>query len=638
MKKLQWLTCDADWQSPVFRKAFTLSKAPSAAKLKICGLGFFEAYINGRRVSADYFQPVWSDYQKRDLSSLLYPMPGASFTHRVYYLVYDVAKYLRPGKNVIAVMLGNGWYRQTVRNAEGKLSYGDELKLAFELSYTGADGKKAAVTSGADMKCRQGHIIFNNIYYGEKHDYNLFEQFFETDYNDAAWERARLTAPPDAVFTRQDCPPDRVIRSVKPELLYDFGGRKIYDAGENISGWAAVRGQGDITVRYAELLKDGAELDFRTAGDNDFPQQIQTDAYLNVKHNMTLHPVFHWNAFRYFEVSGRVSDVRVDVVHADVKVMKEYKGDSPALQWLYGAFVRTQLSNMHCGVPSDCPHREKLGYTGDGQLACDTAMTILDCKKFYKKWIQDILDCQDRKTGHVRHTAPFYGGGGGPCGWGGAAVIVPYMYHKHYGGKELLARCWPHMLRWFKCMRGFSENGLIVREIEGGWCLGDWCTPGKVLLPVPFVNTYYYIKCMRYAVEIGGVLGRSAGLEKYIAESECAFKAAYYDEKTQSFCGGVQGADAFGADLGLGGEKTLGNLLSKYRGADCLDTGIFGTDILFNVLAANGEKDLILKLLSLAKYPSFGFWKESGATTLWECWDGGSRSHPMFGACVKHLL
>ena len=99
---------------------------------------------------------------------------------------------------------------------------------------------------------------------------------------------------------------------------------------------------------------------------------------------------------------------------------------------------------MHYGIVSDCPHRERLWYTGDGQLTCNAAMLLLDSRRLYRKWIRDILDSQDPNTGHVQHTAPFYGGGGGPGGWGGAVVIVPYTFYRHFKDRELLAECWPH--------------------------------------------------------------------------------------------------------------------------------------------------------------------------------------------------
>ena len=152
----------------------------------------------------------------------------------------------------------------------------------------------------------------------------------------------------------------------------------------------------------------------------------------------TFAPQFVWHAFRYLEVTGPgVQSVSVAVVHADTPVTAAFECSSPELNWLFDAYVRTQLDNMHGGVPSDCPHRERLGYTGDGQVCAPAAMLMLDSRAFYRKWIRDIFDSQDKTTGHVNHTAPFAGGGGGPGGWGCAAVTVPYHF---YGSSVILGR------------------------------------------------------------------------------------------------------------------------------------------------------------------------------------------------------
>ena len=107
-----------------------------------------------------------------------------------------------------------------------------------------------------------------------------------------------------------------------------------------------------------------------------------------------------------------------EVIHTDVAVTSSFSCSDPVLNWLYEAYIRTQLDNYHGCIPSDCPHRERLGYTGDGQLTAETAMLLLDTKELYRKWYQDILDSQGAETGHIPHTAPFLGGGGGPGGWG----------------------------------------------------------------------------------------------------------------------------------------------------------------------------------------------------------------------------
>lgn len=300
---------------------------------------------------------------------------------------------------------------------------------------------------------------------------------------------------------------------------------------------------------------------------------------------------------------------------------------------------------MHAGIPSDCPHIERCGYTGDGELACHAAMTVLDVGSFYRKWIDDIADCQDVLTGHVQYTAPYIRCGGGPGGWGCAIVEVPYRYYLHSGDAEPMKRLYPQMLRYFDYLDAHSTGELVTSDQAGCWCLGDWCTPDPLILPPSFVNTYFYIKSLQTVQKIAKLLGKTedlSRLEDAIRSRKDAMTAVYFDLFSHSFLGGVQGADAFADDIGLGDEKTYPSLLRRYETLGKFDTGIFGTEILTRVLFTHGSADLALRLLSSQESASFEGMRRGGATTLWEYWPhtGQERSHnhPMFGAAVVSLF
>lgn len=442
-------------------------------------------------------------------------------------------------------------------------------------------------------------------------------------------------------FFVQDCPADRVERVIKPVRLFDLGEVSIYDMGENISGYPVVSATVDganITVRCSEEINPDGTLNF----DSCDRGQIQKDEYRNVKKGEECMPWFTWHGFRYFELTNNAEPVRCEVVHSDCAVTSSFESDSEMLNWLYDAYIRTQLSNMHSGVPSDCPHIERLGYTGDGQLCCEAAMMLLDSQKFYKKWLEDISDCQSIGNGHVQHTAPFMGGGGGPAGWGGAIAVVPYEMYKIYGDKETFRRYLPKILRYFDYLDSRSSGGLVCREEEGGWCLGDWCPPEQITICEPFVNTALYVKQMMMTKEASEAIGESetaAMLEKRIEEKKQAILNAYYSPQTGSFIGNAQGANSFAIDIGLGGERAFNNTKKKYDAADAFDTGIFGTDILTRVLFERGCADTAFHLLTSTGKGSFYNMKKQGATTIWENWDGErSHSHPMFGAVTRYLF
>lgn len=266
-------------------------------------------------------------------------------------------------------------------------------------------------------------------------------------------------------------------------------------------------------------------------------------------------------------------------------------------------------------------------------------MTFFDADLFYRKWIRDICDCQDVKSGHVQHTAPFYGGGGGPGGWGSAIILVPYYHYLRYMDISVLEETLPYMEKWINSMEEFTTNGLIVREYEKGWCLGEWCTPNReILLPEAFVNTYYYIKSLEYLAEILTFLGKDNS--KYLSmikTKKAIFNDTYFDKKTGRFLDTKQGADAFGLMLGLGDERTKRHLNEKYLTGK-IDTGIFGTEIVGEALYQNGFYQALFNILTSKDKCSFYNMMVNGATTLWETWNGdGSLNHPMFGGITRFI-
>lgn len=646
-ERLPWVQGGEECDSPLFRLDFC-AKAIESARIAICGLGYFELYVNGRRVGEDLFVPAFSDYEPRRDRRMTYPIHDR-FSHRTYYLTYDLLSYLREGENCLGVRLGNGWYNQTLRTAEGDFAYG-RPRLAFLLTLADPGGKETTYDAGSGLLWRESEIVFNNLFYGEKHDLRLCcDDFSLPGSQKGEWKPVLPSAAPDSAFYEQDCPTDKITRRLKAEPVFSDGEKALYDCGENISGFVVLRvlaGEGEkVTVRHAELLnptRDG--LDFSTAGGEE---QIQADEYRSDGKGRLCHPRFCWHGFRYFEVVGEAQVESVAVVHADIAVTASFSSSNPVLNWLFEAYVRTQLANMHGGIPSDCPHRERLGYTGDGQLTIDASLLCLDAEKFYVKWMADIAGCQDREGGHVQHTAPFMGGGGGPGGWGSAVVHVPYAFYRRTGELSLAGKYHSNMLAWLDYMESRIEEGLVVREEKGGWCLGDWCTPeypAPPLIPEPFVNTFFYLRSIDEFLELAsrtGLLDEETRV-RLICRREKSAKAMrerYRDGESGSFCGGVNGADAFALTVGIGDERTERAFVEKYRNHPCLDTGIFGTDLVIDRLFALGEASLAFTLLTAETPSSFARMKNAGATTIWETWDGGaSHNHPMFGGVVRSLF
>ena len=315
------------------------------------------------------------------------------------------------------------------------------------------------------------------------------------------------------------------------------------------------------------------------------------------------------------------------------------------------------LCNMHTGHPSDCPHLERRGYTGDGQLTCNAVFTTMDARALYEKWLQDIADSQDVLSGHIQYTAPYIRSGGGPGGWGSAIVEVPYQFYKHFGDNELLKKYYPNMCRYIDYLESHSEFGLVTSDKAGEWCLGDWCCPNilypdkditshnqQVALPAAMVNTYFMVKTLQKMCHIARLINKEDDIPEYeekINLRKNAVRAAYFNAFDDNFVMNIHGANAFGVDIGLGNENTYKNLVKYYEKVGCFDTGIFATDILIRVLFENGDEDLAIKLLTNNGNQGYEHWRVNGATTFHEYWDSNrsrSHSHPMFGAPVAYFF
>lgn len=629
----RWICPKGDVDATLFRTTFENNKAQSA-EITICGLGYFILYLNGERVSADEFAPAYTDYHERTDMVLSYPLDDM-WSHRIHVMKYDLTPFLCEGENVLGVMVGGGFYHQLLRKGEGNVSYG-RIKLCYKIDFE--DG--TSVVSDKKTLYKRGFFVNSNLFHGERHDYSRFDRRWNTSEAQLhGWVQPDIVTAPRSEYYIQSCPSDRVVETLRPKLVKAFDTYNVYKVERNVTGYPVIRcnGSGEhICYECAEELTPDLDIDNISVGYNE---QRQRFFAITDGSDELYHPYFTWFGFQYFALSNNCEPAEVRVIHTDMKSTSSFECSDETLNWLYKAFINTQESNTHGCIPSDCPHRERLGYTGDGQLTCDAVMTEFDAEAMYRKWIEDIKDCQDKETGHVQHTAPFAGGGGGPAGWGGAMIIVPYNFYRHYGDIQALRDVYPNMAKFVDYIESRCEKGLIVREELDGWCLGDWCTPERVTIPEPFVNTTLFIIQLKMLVYLCKALGEdTAKYEKLIAEHTEAVRLKYADGDG-SFIGGLQGADTFAAECGAGDENTIGNLVKKYSSLGEFDTGIFGTYSLLNVLYQSGNGELATKLLSNKNEVSFETMRKWGATTIWENWNGeSSHSHPMFGASTLYLF
>ena len=319
----------------------------------------------------------------------------------------------------------------------------------------------------------------------------------------------------------------------------------------------------------------------------------------------------------------------------------------PLINRVNHLFWRTQTDNMHMGVASDCPHREKGAYTGDGQVACVAVMENFDADKFYRKWLRDMADCQDTLSGYVPNTAPFHPGCGGGVAWGAAINIIPWEHYRHYADKSVLEEHYDAMQKQLAFMESWrTEEGIMNMQMPRGaekpqyWMnLGDWC-PAYNLPEDRLVHTYFLWKCARFMACAASVLGKTDDAARYDALAQdvwTAFHKVFFNPETASY-GDNNGSNVFALHMGVPEEnreavvETLRKEIEANGGH--INTGIFGTQIFFDVLCDNGLSELAYQVLTQKECPGYGWWVEQGADAMLL---GEARFHACLEARAKGL-
>ena len=635
------------YQFPYVRKKFFVKKIVKNATLTVSVLGFCELYLNGKKLTDDLYVFPYTQYNKQTPADVGFlednPFFYDDIRYTIGYVRFDVGNLLVTGNNAFGVIVAGGWYRTGKDKHGGFRNYGD-TKTCFRLQIEYEDGETEEFLSDEECRFQESFLIESGIFHEEQDERKEIADFSLPTYDASAWKKGTLEEAPASEYRENDCPQNKIIRWLAPKLIKRTNEYAVYDLGENITGYPVLISNGvphgaEILCQYSEVLDEGNEI-------NEFHSYAQISRFISdgrKEHFIR----FTWHGFRYFKVwatRGEISCDRCAVVHADIKNTSRFDSDNETLNWIYATYVNSQLQNYQCGLPTDCPQIERKGYTGDGQLLADVGMMLFDSKRLYRKWMQDISDCQDRNSGFVHYTAPcFVGCGGGPGGWSSAIVSVPYSYYRAYGDKEVLIWLYPQMKEYLRFMKESSPNGLVGCHRDD-WCLGDWESPRgrNGLLPPPFVNTCFYIAALNKMKEIAFVLGKEEdvfGYEKEIERLTDSVNGTYFNSKTGDYCDGDQGANAIALKSGLGNTQTAENLAKRYEDLQEFDTGIFATKLLIEQLCQTGNADVAFKMLTSQKPCSFYSWKAEGATTLYESWKNArSHNHPMFGSVVQYFF
>lgn len=638
--------------APVFRKRYNAGKRIKSATAHVTGLGFFEFYVNGKKVGKDVLSPNETSYGHRPaLTEKALALDDSNWRNfRVMYLSYDITGLMKKGENEFRAIVGNGFY--AIDSERWVSPYGTPRFICqIELEF--ADGSSDTVISDTGWEVARSPIIKNDLYLGEVYDARLE--------SDPKWLDAVLRNAPDGALVPQDGPADRVMDVIKPKSITRLeDGRWEVDFGDYVGGWVKLSG-----INAPEGTEIEVEFPIECKGNGQYRYICKGGG------NENYAPRFCWWTFTKAIVSGwpgrlKASNICAEVVYSDVKENASFSCSDNLLNTIHRIWKRTQKDNMHLGVATDCPHREKGPYTGDGEAACVAVMHNFDARVFYRKWLHDMSDCQDLVSGYVPNGAPWHPGCGGGVPWGAAMNIIPWEYYLRYGDVSVLEENYIPMKDQLRHMLGWRrEDGTMLQNITGEdgtpkfyMNLGEWCPP-YTLPSKRLVHTWFLWRCTDITARAALALGNEADHREYRAladdVAECFHRAFYHPEDASYYdsedsarksgygvgdgggCG--DGSNIFALAMGVPDEyrsRVLETVKHEIDGNDGhFNTGIYGTPLFFDVMCRYGMEEEAFTAMTKTDYPSFGWWIEQGAMTTWEQWNGeASRNHPMFGGAL----
>lgn len=434
--------------APVFRHEFTLSGKPRDARAYVSALGYADVYINGKRVSDHHMDPGFTAYDKRRL-----------------YVAHDVTDYLRKGDNEIVVVVGNGFANCQMVDAWGQQNapWRGRAELLCEII---ADGKVVEAT-GKDWQSSTGAMVYNNIYSGEHYDARK-----GTD----EWTSVIVCQEPAADIVAQSMPAIKPVDVLPAKLLQSWGDTvHVFDLGKNIAGVCRVDIKGEpgtkVQLAHGELLKKNGRLE---QGNLDIyyrplksDENFQTDVYTlsGRKGGESYQPQFTYHGFRYVEVRSdkpvKASDISLKGLQMRTAIDRKghFSCSNPLLNSIYDATMLSYEGNMH-SIPTDCPQREKNGWTADAHVSVDLGLLNYDGITFYEKWMNDFIDSQ-RPNGNIPGIIPSagwgYGEWPGPV-WDSALFIIPLALHNYYGDDTAIKRLYPTMLKYFEWLKALENE------------------------------------------------------------------------------------------------------------------------------------------------------------------------------------
>lgn len=625
------------------RKTVVLKGKVKKATMYICGLGLYDAWINGEHITcSQVLSPTPSDYRKR-----------------VYYNQFDVTAAMKK-KTAIGVILGNGRFfalRMVSHNPKAPfVNFGiPRLWLKIDLLYS--DGQKDSIISDETWRISDnGPIRSNNEYDGEFYDANKeFANWSKFKFDDSSWENAEILPEPGGILVPQINENITINERIRPiSISLDKNGSYILDVGQNISGWLQVSAKGiqkgdTLKLRFAELLNSDGSINRASLHDAK-----ETDYYISrSKKRFIWHPIFTPHGFRYVEISGlrkkaKLSDFEAQVIYDKMDITGQFECSDSVINKINKCGFRT-IRNNYRGMPLDCPQRsERMPYLGDRGELCYGESYIFNNHDFYSKWLTDIEDSQCA-NGHIPNVAPrFRDVDSANVSWCGVFISVADMLLRRFGDVQPIKDHYCAMKKWLNFMEdNYLKNGIMTKDRYGDWgavskkinvSYGNDSTKST---SGEFISTSIYYYLLQKMQEFAELSGHSEDASAYkIRENETynAFNRQFLNTEYGYYDNNSATSNLMALFFKLvpkDYEKlVLHNLVNEivHENDSHFLGGFVGMMFLFRTLTEYGYEDLAIKILRNKSYPGLGHMIDNGATTIWEFWDalsnaGASRDH-----------
>ena len=639
--KAQWITgnyrVNKKQRYPVdcFRKAFIAGQVKES-RLYITACGLYEAELNGHRVGDFILAPGITDYNRR-----------------IQYQTYDVTELLQSGDNVLTVQLADGWYRGSTGAWGLKNQYGIETALLCQLEIIGQDGQTQTICSDETWDwSNDGHIRFADNKDGERVDASMLPS-----YSGRAKRTSRIVIP-----SASNNVPVREHERFSPTVTRTASGKTVLDFGQNIAGYVSFRIQARrgqrITLTHGEMLDEQGEVTLRNiqCSNKKITTPLQKIEYICKDGLNEYKPRFCIFGFQYVQVEGdievRPEDFEVIAVYSDMENTLVFDSSNELLN-RFVSCTRWSTRNNSADLPTDCPTRERHGWTGDAQIFFSTAAYLFNYAAFSRKFLNDMYDWQ-RKDGCLPQIAPaggvdFYMNTmNGSVGWADAGVIIPYHFWKQYGDERILTQYYSGMKKYARfMMKRCGRLGLLAKPlglhgenrkyaVNAGQSYGEWAEPAEVhpnkwtdmAAPHPEVSTAYTAYVMSLMAEIAEHLGKTEDAALYRRYEDGCKKAYQELVEKPAFSLDTDRQAVLVRPLYMNlltdeqtefARKRLLQAVKNYRYR--VGTGFLSTPMILDVLD-DIDLEAAYRMLENEEMPGWLFMPKAGATTVWESWEG----------------